>query len=275
MTVTTSYIPDWSTAWTPVPQAGLLAFLLSILLLAFRFALRRRRMDGGAAWALAPGFVAYHGTQLGWAPDNFFAAGGIIVFFSLLQEKYQDTYRDELTGISGRLAYEEAAAQLAKRYAVAVLAIDQLNVYAGAHGKPVVEQILKLTAPKVQATCLEGRVFRVSGEELVLLYAGQSALGALVELEQIRKTIQSTSLVLYDACRVREMASSDGTRCVLSITASIGVAFSSMEDATPAVVIKAAYRALYEAKAGGGNAVKRGGETNPSFRPSRRRPLTA
>jgi hypothetical protein len=41
-----------------------------------------------------------------------------------------------------------------------------------------------------------------------------------------------------------------------------------VEDATLSVVIKAAYRALYEAKAGGGNVVKRATVTVQSFRRS-------
>jgi hypothetical protein len=52
------------------------------------------------------------------------------------------------------------------------------------------------------------------------------------------------------------------------VTASIGVADSAAEGATLNVVIKAAYRALYEAKTGGGNVVKRGATTVGSFRRS-------
>jgi GGDEF domain-containing protein len=257
-----AYLPGWSTHWTPLPQAALLVFLIAGLLLFVRFIIRRHPMDAGAAWALGAVFLAYHGTQFGWSPANFFSTAGFILFAALLQATYQDTYRDELTGIPGRMAYEEATAQLGNQYALAVLAIDQLNGYAGAHGKPVVEQILKLLAPKVQTACRAGRVFRVSGEELTLLFQQQSAVEALVELETIRKRLESTSLILRDGRRiweeVRENASLRGNEQILAITASIGVADSLHEGATLSVVIKAAYRALYEAKGGGGNTVKRG-----------------
>jgi diguanylate cyclase (GGDEF)-like protein len=254
-----AYIPGWSTAWTPIPQAALLVFLISGLLHLVRFALRRHPMDAGATWALGAIFLAYHGTQFGWQPTNFFSTAGLVMFAALVQASYQQTYRDELTGIPGRVAYEEATAQLGKNFAVAVLAVDQLKAYAGAHGKPVVEQILKLVAPKVHAVCQAGRVFRVSGEELTLLFH-QPALEALVELEQIRKRIESTTLFLHDTRRVWEntRAGSPGRNDhALPITVSIGVADAASDKATLSVVIKAAYRALYEAKAAGGNAVKR------------------
>jgi diguanylate cyclase (GGDEF)-like protein len=226
---------------------------------------RAHPMDAGATWALAAIFLAYHGTQWGWQPTNFFSTAGLILFISLVQTSYQQTYRDGLTGIPGRVAYEEATAQLGKKFAVAVLAIDQIKAYAGTHGRPVVEQILKLVAPRVEAGCRTGRVFRVSGDELTFLFR-QSAIEALVELEQIRKGIESTTLLLRDTRRVwentRHNTSISRKDQGLSITASIGLADTASEGATLTDVIKAAYRALYEAKAGGGNVVKRGSTGN-------------
>jgi diguanylate cyclase (GGDEF)-like protein len=268
----TIYIPGWSTHWTAIPQAALLVFLISGLLHVIRFVLRRDPMDAGAAWALGAVFLAYHGSQLGWQATNFFSTAGLILFLSLVQASYQQTYRDELTGIPGRLAYEEASAQLGKHFTIAVLAVDQLKSYAGTHGKSVVEQILKLVAPHVQAACQTGQVFRVSGEELTLLFRQQSAVQALVELEHIRKRIETMAFFLRGTQRVwentRGVTSPGRKDQSLPITVSIGVADASTEAATQGIVIKAAYRALYEAKAGGGNAVKRAAATNDLLRRS-------
>jgi diguanylate cyclase (GGDEF)-like protein len=277
----TTYVPAWSVPWTPVPQTALLVFLVSGVMHLVRFALQRNPMDAGATWALAAIFLAYHGTQFGWRPTNFFATAGLIMFLSLVQSSYQQTYRDALTGIPGRMAYEEATPQLGRKFAIAVLAIDQLKTYAGTYGKPVVEQVLKLAAPKVQAACQAGRVFRVSGEELTFLFPRQSAVDALIELENIRRGIESTSLYLRDGQRVwdniRGAASPGRKDQELPMTVSIGLADSGAEGAPVSVVIKAAYRALYEAKAGGGNAVKRGAVTGESVRRSypRSAPVTS
>lgn len=267
-----SYVSWVSTSWTPIPQAALLAFFVAGTMHVTRFALRREPMDGGATWALAAIFLAYHCTQFGWQPTNFFSTAGLILFVALVQSSYQRTYRDDLTGIAGRLAYEEATAQIGKQSAIAVLAIDQLKSYAGTHGKSVVEQILKLVAPKVQAACQGGRVFRVSGEELTLLFHNQSAMEALVVLDNVRKVIASTSLFLRGRDRVwedRRGTRSPGTKDrELPITVSIGVADKSSDEASLSLVIKSAYRALYEARAAGGNAAKRGTVTiEPVRRP--------
>jgi diguanylate cyclase (GGDEF)-like protein len=261
-----------ATGWTPIPQPALFAFALAGAIHLARFVLHRDPLEAGSFWALAAIFLAYHGRQYGWHPTNFFAAGGLILFLSLLQSAHQRTYRDELTGIAGRLAYEEAVGQLGKEFSLAVLAVDQLKSYSNVHGKSVGEQILKLIAPKVQAACQGGRVFRVSGEELTVLFPNHSAVETLAALEAVRKIIATTSLILRGRDRVLEdvhggshMGSRDHQ---LPVTASVGVAEKINDAATVSLVLKAAYRALYEAKSAGGNNVKRGTLNREPARPS-------
>lgn len=265
----------WSpTTWTQVPQLALLTFAVATAMFLVRFILYRDPMDGGAFWVLAAVFMAYHGIQFAWHPTNFFSAGGLILLVTLIQSSYQRTYRDELTGIPGRLAYEEAKAQLGKRYAIAILSLDQLKSYANIHGKSVTEQILKLIAPKAMAACNGGRVFRVSGEELTLLFPNHTATETLIPLDNVRKTLENTSVVLRGRDRVWENPNGIGRigkkDQELPLTASIGVADNTSEDIDVGLVIKTAYRALYDAKSTGGNAVKRG---IASAGPMRRSPI--
>jgi diguanylate cyclase (GGDEF)-like protein len=259
---TREYIPSPYTDWTPIPQPALFAFATALLLHFIRFALHRDPLEGGAIWALFAVFVAYHTSRYGWQPTNFFMAAGLILFVTLLQSFYQRTYRDELTGIPGRLAYEEAIGQLGKRFSLAVIGIDQLSQYANTHGKPVSEQILKRVAPRVQAACFDGHVFRTTGEELTVLFSGKSATETLVTLETVRKTIEAIGLFLRGRDRVwetqRGMKKAGSRDQALPITLSIGVAEKLSDSATLSLVIKSAYRALYEAKGIGGNVVKRG-----------------
>ena len=259
---TQAYIPSLYTEWTTIPQPALFAFATALLLHVLRFALHRDPLEGGAIWALFAIFVAYHSIHYGWQPTNFFMAAGLILFATLLQSFYQQTYRDELTGIPGRLAYDEAIGQLGNRFSVAVIGIDQLTLYANTHGKPVSEQILKLVAPRVHAACSGGQIFRTTGEELTVLFPGKSTTETLSTLETVRKTIEAIELFLRGRDRVWEKqrgTQKAGSRDrALPITLSIGVAEKLSDSATLTLVIKSAYRALYEAKGIGGNVVKRG-----------------
>ena len=260
---TRDYIPSLYTEWTPIPQPALFVFATALLLHVIRFALHRDPLEGGAIWALFAIFVAYHTSRYGWEPTNFFMAAGLILFVTLLQSFYQRTYRDELTGIPGLLAYEEAIGQLGKKFSVAVISLDQLTEYANTHGKLVSEQILKRIAPRIQAACSSnGQIFRTTGEELTVLFPGKSTTETLNTLETIRKTIEIISLFLRGPDRVWEKqrgTQKAGSRDrELPITLSIGVAEKVSDNATLSLVLKSAYRALYDAKGIGGNVVKRG-----------------
>ena len=255
------YIPSLYTEWTPIPQPALFAFATALLLHFIRFVLHRDPLEGGAIWALFAIFVAYHTSRYGWQPTNFFMAAGLIIFVTSLQSFYQRTYRDELTGIPGRLAYDVAIGQLGKRFSIAVISIDQLAQYANTHGKPVSEQILKRVAPRVQAACAQGQVFRTTGEELTVLFPGKSATETLMTLDTVRKTVGAIDLFLRGQDRVwekqRGIKKAGSRDQALPITLSIGVAETLNDSATLSPVIKSAYRALYEAKGIGGNIVKR------------------
>jgi len=267
---TREYIPPQYMDWTPIPQPALVAFVLALLLHVIRFALHHDPLDGGAIWALCAIFVAYHASRYGWQPTNYFMTAGLILFVTLLQSSYQRTYRDELTGIPGRLAYDEAIGKLGKKYSIAVIGIDQLTQYANIHGKSVSEQILKLAAPRIQVACSEGQIFRTTGEEFTVLFPGKSVTETMGTLDIVRKSVEAIDLFLRGRDQVwgkQRVAQKPGSRDrALPITLSIGVAEKLDDSVTLTLVIKAAYRGLYEAKGIGGNVVKRGLEAIVSVR---------
>ncbi len=260
--VRTPFLPGLATDWTRLPQPALVAFTLGVGLHLVRHALRREPLEAGSVWALTAIFLAYHGMAFGWQPSNFIAAAGLIMFVAFMQSTHRQTYQDELTGIAGRLAYEEATAQLGKRFTIAVIAIDQLKTYGSVHGKSVAEQVLRTVAPRVQTAIGTGRVFRVSGEELTVIFPNSAVTETIVALDAARKAVESLSIFLRGRDRVwvdlRGNSRPGKKDRPLPATLSIGVAECLGDSGTLSLAIKSAYRALYEAKGGGGNVVKRG-----------------
>src|SRR5262249_24486174 len=137
-------------------------------------------------------------------PTNFFSAAGLILFLCILLSMHRQAYRDELTGILGHQAYDEATHQLGTRYAFAVVALDQLRAYASTHGRSVGDQVFRVVAQLFQSACQGAKVYRVSGEELIVLFPGCTAVETLPTLETVRKTIEAASLILCRGDRVRE-----------------------------------------------------------------------
>ncbi len=247
--------------WTNLPQPALLAFILALVLAGGRYVVDKHPMDGGTVWALAATFVAFQKHREGWSATSFFSAAGLMLFLTFLQAWHQRSYRDELTGALGTLAYDDAVANLGKKFVFAVVGLDQLRQYGNQHGKSISDQVLRLLAPTIMAAGRTGMVFRLAGEEFTVLFPKKTAGETLVTLERIRKAVEQTAIYLGRNDRIFEGEGSLRARSrkvELVITASIGLAETRHSGASLGQVTKAAYRALYEAKAAGGNQVKRG-----------------
>jgi diguanylate cyclase (GGDEF)-like protein len=265
-------LPMLKTDWTALPQPALLAFCGALLLIGARFILEKNPLDSGALWALMASFTAFHELHYDWTPTNFFSAAGLILFLTLVQASHQRSYRDELTGVPGKLAYEEAVASLGQKYVLAVVGIDQLKQYGNQHGKPVSEQLLRLVAPKIMAAAGSGKVYRLAGEEFTILFPRKTATDTLVTLDAIRKAVGQTAVYLRGRDRVWEGARSSRARPTddaLAVTVSIGFAEAGDAGSSLGLATKTAYRALYEAKGEGGNLVKRGTVMGDIRKPAR------
>ena len=253
--------PIVSTGWTVIPQLALLAYFGAILLVGTRFIIGRNLLDSGTLWTLITSFVAFQGVQYGWSPTSFFSTAGLIFFITFVQASHRQLYCDDLTGIPGKLAYDEAVVGLGKRYVLAIVGIDQLKQHGNQHGKSVSEQILRLLAQKIVAAAGSGRVYRLAGEELVILFSRKPATATLVDLGVVRKVVEETDLYLSSRGRVWEGGAALGQKSSderLPVTVSIGLAAPEDIASSLDLVMKIAYRALYEAKGEGGNRVKRG-----------------
>ncbi|MEY4529219.1 MAG: hypothetical protein RL768_2938, partial [Nitrospirota bacterium] len=253
-------VPLRTFEWTLLPQPALLAFGSALVLLTAKSLLYQDPLDSGAVWGLLTTFLAVHGIRYGWNPTNFLSAAGLILFLALVQASHQRTYRDELTGALGRLAFDEIASRLGERYVVAIVGVDQLKQYQNQYGRPVAEQVLRLIVPKIMAAAGTGKVYRLAGDELTLLFSARTATDTLATLEKIRKTVEQISLRLRNQTRVWEGSRAPGSGIKdldLPLSVSIGVAEATPPGPLLTVVTKTAYRALYEAKGEGGNIVRR------------------
>ena len=268
------------TDWIAIPQLAILAYVGALLLIGTRFIVGRHLLDSGTLWTLITSVVAFQGVLTGWSPTSFFSTAGLIFFVTLLQSSHRQSYCDEVTGVPGKLAYDEAVAGLGKKYVLAVVGIDQLKQYGSQRGKSVSEQVLRLLAQKIMTAAGAGRVYRLTGEEFLLVFTRKTATATLVDLGAVRKAVEETDLYVNRRDRVWEgegWARKKSGDERLPVTVSIGLAAADGATYSLDLVTKAAYRALYEAKGEGGNRVKRGtvSTESPTFRSTSTGPVMA
>ncbi|MEO5740702.1 MAG: GGDEF domain-containing protein, partial [Vicinamibacterales bacterium] len=170
-------------------------------------------------------------------------------------------YRDELTGLPGRRAFNNVMEQLGGSYALAMCDVDHFKRFNDTYGHDTGDQVLRMVAAKLSRVGGGGRAFRYGGEEFLVVFRGRSAREAEPFVESLRRSIAEAGFVLRGSDRpARKPRISEDTKQTnatkITITISIGIAERSKRHSTPELVLDAADAALYRAKEAGRNCLK-------------------
>ena len=231
---------------------------LSVLLLMCYF--RRTTADFALLLTWLAGILVFLDFSLLNVSSACFSALFLGLFVFYQQSNYQVTYKDALTGISGRRALDDYLSTLGKHYAIAMLDVDHFKKFNDTHGHDVGDQVLKMVAARVAQVQGGGKAFRYGGEEFTIVFNRKSADGIFVFLEAVRESIQKYEMVLRSDERVKDKKSGKESRGkkvksktnTVSVTISIGVA-NSAAGLKPKDIIKQADQLLYKAKESGRN----------------------
>jgi diguanylate cyclase (GGDEF)-like protein len=236
---------------------------LTLLRLVFN---RRTKVEQGLLWALVAMFLGLNQFGAGAsarAPEAlFFYSGtaGLVLVFAVLEHGYDIAYRDELTELPGRRAFNNVMEQLRGTYAIAMCDVDHFKKFNDSYGHDAGDQVLRKVASKLSQVGGGGRAFRYGGEEFLILFRGRSARDAETVVEVLRRAIADEGFVLRGpdrpARRPRASSAEQTTAPRVNISISVGIAERSKRHSTPELVLDAADAALYRAKEAGRNCVK-------------------
>jgi diguanylate cyclase (GGDEF)-like protein len=249
--LTASFLPQ---RWVPavgMPHLAVVAFGIGLTVTGARLLARREAQEAAFFWAT----VAVLAAALSAPPLRTagFAAAVAVLDIGVVAAAFAMAYRDQLTGIAGRRALDEALGELAGRYTVAVVDVDHFKKVNDRHGHGVGDQVLRMIAGRLAAAAGPGRPFRLGGEEFVLLFPGRGRAEVLPIVDKLRQDVASHPFVLRASERRGECSRGDG-RQSLTVTVSVGVAETD-EKSTAREVLRAADAALYRAKSAGRNRV--------------------
>jgi diguanylate cyclase (GGDEF)-like protein len=268
-------VEHWLLRSPPAPLLGRLLFGAAIAAAAWGAWAPHYSEKGGPVSPLAAGiagallafFLACEWPASPAAFGVLTAAAGAILVVAMLQESHRLAFNDELTGLPGRRALQEAMAGLGPRYALAMADVDHFKSFNDTHGHDIGDQVLKLVAARLAQVKGGGRAFRYGGEEFTVLFPGISLEEALPHLEAVRASVESYRMTVRGEDRPKKKEEGEKRRGgegpdsqppekILSVTISLGGA-EPASGMTPAQVLKAADDALYRAKKAGRNRVGR------------------
>jgi len=250
-----------------MPWIAQLSFAIGALTLLTLVFKRRTKVEQGMLWALGAMFLGLN--QLGAARESaasdalFLYSGttGLILVFAVLEHGYDIAFRDELTGLPGRRAFNSVMEQLGGNYAIAMCDVDHFKKFNDAYGHDVGDQVLKMVAARLSQVGGGGKAFRYGGEEFLVVFRGRSAREAEPFAESLRRSIADREFVVRAPDRPRrkpwkakETVQPNAPKVHISI--SIGIAERSKRHSTPELVLDAADETLYRAKESGRNCVK-------------------
>lgn len=224
-----------------------------------RFYRNRDALEQGMLWAMVAGGAALIAAGPPWATRYYFAVAGLILLVATLEAAHGMAFRDELTGLPGRRALNEAMLRLRGQYAVAMLDVDHFKKFNDRHGHEAGDQVLRMVAGKFQRVGGGGRAFRYGGEEFTILFPGKSRQEAMPYLEEVRRSVAEAGFRIRNAKRPirkpRNGRGASGSRQKVSVTVSIGVAERQNGKDHAALTMQKADKALYRAKNAGRNQV--------------------
>ncbi|MDH5785522.1 MAG: GGDEF domain-containing protein [Chromatiales bacterium] len=238
-------------------QPALLAFILALIFSCYRAIRHPTPLSSAMFWAIALLFVTLlqgHDTAL---TSALFASAIVILLVAVIEISYSMAFRDELTGLTGRRALNQALLKLGSRYTIAMLDVDHFKKFNDTYGHDVGDEVLQMVAARMSQVTGGGRVYRYGGEEFTVLFPGKGVDHALPHLEALRESIANSGFTVREKGRpgTKPEQRRKGSEKQVQITVSIGVAEREGELREPEAVIKEADKALYRAKKGGRNRV--------------------
>ena len=256
--LTTRLLPARFTAWTPVPQPSIIAFITIGVLLAMAWLREPQSPVRGYFYALIAVFAALSWPSVGPGQELWLATAGLILVVAVIEASYLMAYRDGLTELPGRRALNEALPRLSGQFTVAMVDVDHFKRFNDTYGHDAGDHVLRLVAARLAQAPGGGTAYRYGGEEFALVFAGKGQDECLPYLEELRETVETSRFTMRRRFRPRVRPKNDKgrkSRQAIVITVSIGVAERNHRNASPDQVVQAADKALYRAKEAGRNRV--------------------
>ena len=246
------------------PDLGRLVFLIAGAFIALAYAARHSTFEGSLLWVAAASALALLSWTGPHAATLAFAAAQLVLLIGLIEDSYRLAYHDELTGLPGRRALEEALRSIDGDYTIAMVDVDHFKRFNDRHGHSAGDQALRMVATELQGVGGGGRAYRYGGEEFAILFPGAGPNAVRAPLDDVRQKIAGRRFALRAPDRPQKKPETPRKKGrpprLISVSVSIGLAGPSPRRKDVETVLRAADKALYRAKSAGRNRLVAAGE---------------
>lgn len=237
---------------------------LVLMMLFLRFALSLDAVAAGMVWSLAALLAGLRTDSLA-TNEAHLALAVFAMGIAVVERSHWIAYHDELTGLPGRRAFNEALAGLGARFCIAIVDVDHFKKFNDTFGHDTGDQVLRKVARHLANVGGGGTAYRCGGEEFAIVFAPYGIEESATHVEGLRYAIEQDVFVARGPARSdrervdrRETSTrrKQATPVVTRVTVSVGMAECAQRMRTAEEVLLAADKALYQAKHNGRNRVE-------------------
>ncbi len=128
------------------PQVSLLVFLIAAVFGLLALLLRRDVFEVGLLWTIVGCVVVVHGGLDVIGKTLVIAAAELTLLMALVEDGYRLAFFDQLTGLPGRRALDEALPSLTGTYALAMVDVDHFKRFNDRYGHETGDQALRMVS---------------------------------------------------------------------------------------------------------------------------------
>jgi GGDEF domain-containing protein len=143
------------------------------LVIAVTTYVRHSIIDSAFLGVLAALAIVFTHPPTGDIPAVFLIGSGLILLVSILQDSHNMAYRDDLTGVLSRRAFNEHLNGLGRRYVIAMLDLDHFKQVNDSYGHDVGDQVLRMAGAKLRSVGKGARVYRYGGGGICHCLSGE------------------------------------------------------------------------------------------------------
>jgi len=263
--VINNWLPIHPFAHYMLSVAASIAFILAVVAGLFRLVRHDSEYDAMLVVSAVTGFIVLASLDMPRMSVVMFSVAGISLIVSLLRSSHEMAYRDELTGLLGRRAFNERLKSLGRSYVIAMLDVDHFKSFNDTYGHDVGDDVLKMVANQIAKVEGGGIAYRYGGEEFAIVFPRRDIEECKHCLDDVRTAVERYRMLVRNrkqrprAGKVAEERRGRRSRQrdakTVSVTISIGASSPKNRQSTVAEVLKAADGALYKAKRNGRNCV--------------------
>lgn len=239
-----------STAFWGLSSAAAVVLLLSLFSEAHSMGIGGIHAGGvlllSVGW-LAPGSDTLLHTLVITSLPILIAFGTLIHWLRRLENRasYDPLLRVYNREWCDRVIAEQSRLDVRPPFTIALLDLDHFKAVNDTHGHDAGDAVLREAAQRIRNGVLpHGAVGRYGGEEILLFLPQYDEKSAEAVLESVRRSLEERPVSYKSA--------------TIPMTASIGFAVRTERDQPLQIILHAADRALYAAKEGGRNQIRRG-----------------